>query len=41
MCPNVTFWDLKDKDSIFDNYLSAYKQGGVHVIVEYPEMYYQ
>ncbi len=41
MCPNVTFWDLKDKDLIFDNYLSAYKQGGVHVIVEYPEMYYQ
>jgi pyruvate/2-oxoglutarate/acetoin dehydrogenase E1 component len=41
MCPNITFWDLKNKDDIFESYLSAYKHQGVHVMVEYPEMYYQ
>jgi pyruvate/2-oxoglutarate/acetoin dehydrogenase E1 component len=41
MCPNITFWDLKNKDDIFGSYLSAYKNQGVHVMVEYPEMYYQ
>ena len=40
MCPNITFWDCKNKDDIFGNYLSAYKQGGVHVLVEYPELYF-
>lgn len=40
MCPNITFHNLLDKDQIFSTYKNAYEQGGVHVIVEYPELYY-
>ena len=40
MCPNVTFWDLKVDTDIETTYKSVYKQGGIHVIVEYPELYY-
>jgi hypothetical protein len=40
MCPNITFHNLLDKDQILSTYKSAYEQGGVHVIVEYPELYY-
>lgn len=40
MCPNITFHDLKDANTILDTYKSAYTQGGVHVLVEYPELYY-
>lgn len=39
MCKNITFHDLKSEDDI----VQAYKQaaaGGVHVLVEYPELYY-
>jgi len=40
MCPNVEFHDLTDRDSILDIYKTAYTEGGVHVLVEYPELYY-
>jgi pyruvate/2-oxoglutarate/acetoin dehydrogenase E1 component len=40
MCKNIVFHDLKDKDSIVDAYKLAYNSGGVHVLVEYPELYY-
>jgi len=40
MCRNVTFHDLKDKESLTDAYKLAYESGGVHVLVEYPELYY-
>lgn len=40
MCPNIQFHNL-DKDSdILDEYTSAFEQGGVHVLVEYPQFYY-
>jgi hypothetical protein len=41
LCPNVTFYDLTDYTSILDSYVNAYEQGGVHVLVEYPELYFQ
>jgi len=40
MCPNITFHDLKDANIIADTYKNAYTQGGVHILVEYPELYY-
>lgn len=40
MCPNTTFHNLTDAGSIVDAYKTAYASGGVHVLVEYPELYY-
>jgi pyruvate/2-oxoglutarate/acetoin dehydrogenase E1 component len=40
MCPNITFRDLKSTEDIVSAYKSAYETGGVHVLVEYPELYY-
>ena len=40
LCPNITFYDLTDYRSILDSYVNAYEQGGVHVLVEYPELYF-
>jgi pyruvate/2-oxoglutarate/acetoin dehydrogenase E1 component len=40
MCPNIQFHDLKDQAGIFDTYKTAYTSGGVHVLIEYPELYY-
>jgi pyruvate/2-oxoglutarate/acetoin dehydrogenase E1 component len=40
MCPNIKFYDLKDHTAILDTYKAAYEQGGIHVLVEYPELYY-
>jgi pyruvate/2-oxoglutarate/acetoin dehydrogenase E1 component len=41
LCPNITFYDLVDYNSIIDSYVNAYEQGGVHVLVEYPELYFK
>ena len=40
MCQNITFHDLKDPTTITQTYKNAYTKGGVHVLVEYPELYY-
>ena len=40
MCTNIKFWDLKDTNNIEEIYKNAYAEGGIHVIVEYPELYY-
>mgnify|MGYP003337709991 CR=1 FL=1 len=40
MCSHIQFHDLKDKDDILSTYTTAYQTGGVHVLVEYPELYY-
>lgn len=40
MCPNIKFHDLKDTAHILKTYKDAYQNGGVHVLVEYPELYY-
>ena len=41
MCPNILFWDLRQHDTIEEIYKSCYEHGGIHVIVEYPELYYE
>jgi len=40
LCPNIQFHDLQKTKDIFSAYQSAYEQGGAHVLVEYPELYY-
>lgn len=40
LCPNVTFHNLLTVDDIQASYLEAWSSGGVHVLVEYPELYY-
>jgi hypothetical protein len=40
MCPNIEFHDLKTPVDIELSYKYATKEGGVHVLVEYPELYY-
>lgn len=34
-------WELKNPNDIYKIYTNAYKQGGVHIIVEWPELYYE
>ena len=40
MCPNVTFHDLLSAEDILPAYRRATSEGGVHILVEYPEKYY-
>ena len=40
MCPNIKFHNLIDAGDIVATYKEAYSSGGVHVLVEYPELYY-
>ena len=40
MCPNINFIDLKGWNDIELHYKNAYEKGGIHIIVEYPELYY-
>lgn len=34
-------WELKNSEDIYDIYTNAYNIGGVHIIVEWPELYYK
>jgi hypothetical protein len=40
LCPNIEFHDLKTPADIELAYKYATKEGGIHVLVEYPELYY-
>jgi pyruvate/2-oxoglutarate/acetoin dehydrogenase E1 component len=40
MCPSIIFHNLTDKNLIIEAYTSAIRNGGTHVLVEYPELYY-
>jgi len=40
MCPNITFWNLDKPDNIEETYKTVYASGGMHIIIEYPELYY-
>lgn len=41
MCPNIEFHNLTDHSVIVDAYKNSYKSGSIHVLVEYPEKYYE
>jgi hypothetical protein len=34
-------WELKNIEDIYSIYTNAYNEGGVHIIVEWPELYYK
>jgi pyruvate/2-oxoglutarate/acetoin dehydrogenase E1 component len=40
MCPNIKFHNLNETDKIYETYLTSFIEGGVHVLVEYPQLYY-
>ena len=40
MCKNIEFHDLLSWENIESIYKNAYEKGGIHIIVEYPELYY-
>jgi len=39
LCRNITFHNLSSFESIEETYKEAYEEGGIHIIVEYPELY--
>ncbi len=41
MCKNIEFHDLKTPLDIYTSYEYAIAEGGVHCLVEYPELYYK
>jgi pyruvate/2-oxoglutarate/acetoin dehydrogenase E1 component len=41
LCKNIEFHDLKTPSDIELAYTYAMKEGGIHCLVEYPELYYQ
>jgi pyruvate/2-oxoglutarate/acetoin dehydrogenase E1 component len=40
MCPNIQVVSLKKWENIEKRYENCYKDGGIHILVEYPELYY-
>ena len=40
ICKNIEFHDLKTPSDIDLAYKNAIQQGGIHLLVEYPELYY-
>jgi len=40
MCSNINFVDLTKWEDIEPAYKNAYTKGGIHCLVEYPELYY-
>lgn len=40
MCPHISFHNLTSENLIVDSYKNAFDNGGIHVLVEYPELYY-
>ena len=39
LCENVTFHEFNSSTSIYQTYIDAYEKGGVHLMLEYPQMY--
>jgi pyruvate/2-oxoglutarate/acetoin dehydrogenase E1 component len=40
MCPNIQVVNLSKWENIENRYKKCYKDGGIHLLVEYPELYY-
>ena len=41
LCKNINFVDLDNPNKIFQSYKDAYEYKGIHLLVEYPELYSQ
>jgi pyruvate/2-oxoglutarate/acetoin dehydrogenase E1 component len=39
LCPSITFHEFTSSSDIFETYKAAYEQGGVHLMLEYPQLY--
>jgi len=39
LCPNITFHEFTSASNIFETYKNAYNEGGMHVMLEYPQLY--
>ncbi len=39
MCSNIKFYDLKTSEDVESAYKYAIKEGGIHILAEYPELY--
>lgn len=39
LCPNTTFYEFTSSEQIFDVYKNAYEKGGMHLMLEYPQLY--
>jgi hypothetical protein len=40
MCPNIQVVNLTKWENIENRYEKCYKDGGIHILIEYPELYY-
>jgi pyruvate/2-oxoglutarate/acetoin dehydrogenase E1 component len=40
LCPNITFHDLQTPENVAASYSNALSTKGIHVLVEYPELYF-
>jgi pyruvate/2-oxoglutarate/acetoin dehydrogenase E1 component len=40
MCPNIQVVNLTKWENIENRYKKCYEEGGIHILVEYPELYY-
>jgi pyruvate/2-oxoglutarate/acetoin dehydrogenase E1 component len=40
LCSNIKFHNLERSEDILNTYIDAFSQGGIHVLVEYPQLYY-
>jgi pyruvate/2-oxoglutarate/acetoin dehydrogenase E1 component len=40
MCPNIKVVNLTKWENIEKRYKKCYEEGGIHILVEYPELYY-
>lgn len=39
LCPNIKFHNFESSNDILNTYVNAFTDGGVHVLVEYPQLY--
>lgn len=39
LCPNIKFYNLKNKRNVNISYKNAILNGGINILVEYPELY--
>ena len=40
LCPNIVFHNFLSYNDILATYMDAFTNGGIHVLVEYPELYF-
>lgn len=40
MCPSIQFHDLQTADNIVEIYKDVFNKGGIHILAEYPELYF-